>query len=102
MPRFANLPLAARLGAAFGLLAAALIAVAAISVNVFSTFDDDVDQLAQHNVRAVQLAGELGRHAQEIGRLTADASAPAQLARERKAADDVRRLQRDLERASTA
>jgi methyl-accepting chemotaxis protein len=72
MPRFANLPLAARLGAAFGLLAAALVAITLISVNLFHTFDDRVGELSSQDVRAVALAGDLGQRVQAVGRLTAD------------------------------
>ncbi len=41
-------------------------------MNVFSSFDDDVDQLSQRNMRATMLAGELGQHAQSLGRLVSE------------------------------
>src|ERR1700754_4224435 len=72
MSRFANLPLAVRLGTAFGLLAVALVAITAISVNVFSSFDNDVDDLANQHVRATVIAGDLGQRVQAVGQLTAE------------------------------
>jgi methyl-accepting chemotaxis protein len=72
MSRFANLPLAVRLGTAFGLLAVALVAITAISVSVFRSFDDDVDRLAGDDVRATVLAGDLGQRVQAVGQLTAE------------------------------
>ncbi|WP_051324618.1 methyl-accepting chemotaxis protein [Candidatus Solirubrobacter pratensis] len=72
MSRFANLPLAVRLGTAFGLLAVALVAITAISVNVFRSFGGDVDRLTGTGMRATVLAGDLGRRVQAVGRLTAE------------------------------
>jgi methyl-accepting chemotaxis protein len=72
MPRFANLPLAVRIGSAFGLLAVALVAITVISVNLFNSFDGRVAELADNDVRAVALAGDLGQRVQAVGRLTAD------------------------------
>ena len=64
MSRFANLPIAVRLGAAFGLLALALLAVTLIAVHAFGTFRDDTQKLADRDVRAVAVAGELGQNVQ--------------------------------------
>ena len=70
MSRFANLPLAARLGAAFGLLAVALLLVTVTAVRVFGQFEHDTDGLAHDN--AAVLAGDLGQRVQAVGRLTAE------------------------------
>jgi methyl-accepting chemotaxis protein len=72
MSRFANLPLAARLGAAFGLLAIALLLVTVTAVRVFGQFGHDTDRLAHDKVRAVVLAGDLGQRVQAVGQLTAE------------------------------
>src|SRR4051794_1822200 len=72
MKRFANLPLAARLGAAFGLLAVALVLVAVISVSLFRSFDHDVTKLSNQDVQAVALSGDIGQQIQSAGRLIAD------------------------------
>jgi methyl-accepting chemotaxis protein len=72
MSRFANLPLSVRLGTAFGLLAVALVAVTAIAVSVFHSFDGDVNDLARRNVRATVIAGDLGQRVQGVGQLTAE------------------------------
>ena len=72
MRRFASLPIAVRLGAAFGLLALALAAVTLIATHAFGTFRDDTQGLADRDMRAVAIAGALGQNLQAIGRETAD------------------------------
>jgi methyl-accepting chemotaxis protein len=72
MSRFANLPLAARLAAAFGLQAIALLLVTALALQAFGTFRHQVGELSSRDVRAVSLAGEVGQHVQSIGRLSAE------------------------------
>ena len=72
MSRFANLPIAVRLGAAFGLLALALLAVTLLATRAFGTFHDDTQRLEQRDVRALAVAGQLGQDLQGIGRETAD------------------------------
>ena len=44
MSRLANLPIAVRLGAAFGLLALALLAITLMATHAFGTFHDDTDR----------------------------------------------------------
>ena len=53
MRRLATLPIAVRLGAAFGLLALALAAVTLTATHAFGTFRDDTQGLADRDVRAV-------------------------------------------------
>jgi methyl-accepting chemotaxis protein len=72
MSRFANLPLAVRLAAAFGLQAAALLLVTVLALNAFGTFGDAVDELSTRDVRAVTLAGQIGQDVQSIGRLATE------------------------------
>src|SRR4051812_12128827 len=72
MSRFANLPLAVRLAAAFGLQAFALLLVTVLALNAFGSFRDDVRGLSTRDVRAVSLAGEVGQHVQSIGRLATE------------------------------
>ena len=72
MRRFASLPIAVRLGAAFGLLALALAAVTLTATHAFGTFRDDTQGLADRDMRAVAIAGALGQNLQAIGRETAD------------------------------
>ena len=72
MPRFAHLPLAVRLAAAFALQAVALLLVAVLALNAFGDFSADTDELAERDVRAVSLAGEIGQHWQLMSRLAAD------------------------------
>ena len=72
MRRFASLPIAVRLGAAFGLLALALAAVTLTATHAFGTFRDDTQGLADHDMRAVAIAGALGQDLQAIGREIAD------------------------------
>ncbi len=72
MSRFASLPIAVRLGAAFGLLALALLAVTLTATFAFGTFQDETRQLADRDMRAIAVAGQLGEHIQGIGRETAN------------------------------
>ena len=72
MPRLANLPIAVRLGAAFGLLALALLAITLTATHAFGTFRDDTHQLAHRDVRALAVAGRLGQDLQGAGRETAE------------------------------
>ena len=46
MSRFANLPLAVRLAAAFGLQAVALLLVTVLALDAFGMFRDEVDELS--------------------------------------------------------
>ena len=68
MSRLANLPIAARLGAGFGLLALALLAITLTAVQAFGTFRDDTQKLSDRDVRALAVAGELGQDVQGAGR----------------------------------
>ena len=43
-----------------------------IALNAFGTFRADADELAERDVRAVSLAGEVGQHWQLMGRLAAE------------------------------
>jgi nitrogen fixation/metabolism regulation signal transduction histidine kinase len=70
--RFANLPLAVRLAAAFGLQAVALLLVTVLALNAFGNFRNEVHGLSTYDVRAVSLAGEVGQHIQSIGRLATE------------------------------
>jgi methyl-accepting chemotaxis protein len=70
--RFANLPLAVRLGAAFGLQAVALLLVTLLALEAFGSFKHEVAGLSVRDVRAVSLAGEVGQRVQSIGRLAAE------------------------------
>jgi methyl-accepting chemotaxis protein len=72
MSRFANLPLAVRLAAAFGLQAAALLLVTVLALDAFGTFRDEARSLSEHDVRAVSLASEVGQNVQVIGRLATE------------------------------
>jgi len=72
MPRFASLPIAVRLGAAFGLLALVLLAVTLTATHAFGTFQDDTRELAERDMRAIAVVGQLGEHIQGIGRETAN------------------------------
>ena len=66
MSRFANLPLAVRLGAAFGLLALALLLVDRCSAprGVRDVHETRRQGLTARDVRAVSLAGKLGEDVQ--------------------------------------
>ena len=68
MSRLANLPIAARLGAGFGLLALAMLAITLTAVQAFGTFRDDTQKLSDRDVRALAVAGELGQDVQGAGR----------------------------------
>ena len=72
MSRLANLPIAVRLGAAFGLLALALLAITLIATRAFGTFHDDTRRLNARDVRALAVAGQLGQDLQGVGRQTAE------------------------------
>src|SRR3954470_10954709 len=72
MSRFANLPLAVRLAAAFGLQAVALLLVTLLAFEAFGSFKHEVKGLSERDVRAVSLAGEVGQQVQSIGRLAAE------------------------------
>ncbi len=68
MSRLANLPIAARLGAGFGLLALAMLAITLTAVQAFGTFRDDTQKLSDRDVRALAVAGELGQDVQGAAR----------------------------------
>src|SRR4051794_22994157 len=72
MSRLANLPIAVRLGAAFGLLALALLATTLLATRAFGVFHDDTERLEQRDVRALAVAGQLGQDLQGAGRETAE------------------------------
>jgi methyl-accepting chemotaxis protein len=72
MARFANLPLAVRLAAAFGLQLVALALVTLLAFEAFGSFKHEVQGLASRDVRAVSLAGQIGQQVQAIGRLAAE------------------------------
>src|SRR5262245_53311983 len=72
MSRLASLPIAARLGAAFGLLALSLLAVTLTATQGFGTFHDDSDRLANRALRALAVAGKVGQDLQGTGRETAE------------------------------
>jgi hypothetical protein len=72
MPRFANLPLAVRLAAAFGLQLIALALVTLLAFEAFGSFKSEVRGLAERDVRAVSIAGQAGQKVQAIGRLAAE------------------------------
>jgi methyl-accepting chemotaxis protein len=72
MSRFANLPLAVRLAAAFGLQAVALLLVTLLAFEAFGSFKHEIRGLSERDVRAVSLAGEVGQQVQSIGRLAAE------------------------------
>jgi HAMP domain-containing protein len=72
MSRFANLPLAVRLAAAFGLQAIALLLVTLLAFEAFGSFKHEVKGLSERDVRAVSLAGKVGQEVQSIGRLAAE------------------------------
>jgi methyl-accepting chemotaxis protein len=72
MSRFANLPIAARLGAAFGLLALALLTLTLLATHAFGVFHADVERLEARDVRALAVAGRLGQNLQGVGRETAE------------------------------
>src|ERR1044072_3187630 len=72
MSRFANLPIAVRLGTAFGLLAVALLAITLLATRAFGIFHDDTERLEQRDVRALAVAGRLGQDLQGVGRETAE------------------------------
>jgi methyl-accepting chemotaxis protein len=72
MSRVANLPIAARLGIAFGLLAAALLALTLTATHAFGTFHDETENVDHRYVRALAVAGQLGQDLQGTGRETAE------------------------------
>lgn len=72
MARFANLPLAVRLAAAFGLQLIALGLVTLLAFEAFGSFKREVRALASRDVRAVSLAGQIGQKVQAVGRLAAE------------------------------
>ena len=73
MSRFANLPLAVRLGTAFGLQAVALLLVTVLALAGLRLVPErGPRRCRQRDVRAVSLAGEVGQHVQSIGRLTTE------------------------------
>src|ERR1700754_1426264 len=72
MSRLASLPIAARLGAGFGLLALALLAVTLIASRAFGTFHDDTQRLEHRDLRALAVASKLGQDLQGTGRETAE------------------------------
>ncbi|MDA0181213.1 methyl-accepting chemotaxis protein [Solirubrobacter phytolaccae] len=72
MSRLANLPIAARLGAGFGLLALAMLAITLLATQAFGTFKSDTQRLSDRDVRALAVAGELGQNLQGAGRETVE------------------------------
>ena len=69
MSRLANLPIAARLGAAIRPpRSRACWPITLTAVQAFGTFRDDTQKLADRDVRAVAVAGELGQDVQGVGR----------------------------------
>jgi methyl-accepting chemotaxis protein len=72
MSRFASLPLAVRLAAAFGLQLVALALVTLLAFEAFGSFKHEVRGLAERDVRAVSVAGQVGQQVQAIGRLAAE------------------------------
>ncbi len=72
MSRFANLPIAVRLGVAFGLLALSLLTITLLATRAFAIFHDDTQRLEQRDVRALAIAGQLGQDLQGTGRETAE------------------------------
>src|SRR3954451_20382283 len=72
MSRFANLPLAVRLAAAFGMQAVALLLVTLLAFDAFGSFNHEIKGLSRRDVRAVSLAGEVGQQVQSIGRLATE------------------------------
>ncbi len=72
MTRFSDLPISARLGAAFGLLTLSLVLVSAIALHAFGTLRADTNDIARRDVRAAALGGGFGRDVEQITRLTAE------------------------------
>ncbi|WP_053227188.1 methyl-accepting chemotaxis protein [Solirubrobacter soli] len=72
MSRFASLPLAVRLAAAFGLQLVALALVTLLAFEAFGSFKQEVRGLASRDVRAVSLAGQIGQQVQATGRLATE------------------------------
>src|ERR687897_3820766 len=68
MSRLANMPIAARLGAGFGLLALAMLAITILATQAFGTFKADTQRLSDRDVRSLAVAGELGQNLQGAGR----------------------------------
>ncbi len=65
---FANLRLAARLGAGFGVLAVALIAVALTATSVTGSLGRAIDDMSEHDMRLLGLVAGIGdRAAQQAG-----------------------------------
>jgi methyl-accepting chemotaxis protein len=72
MSRLANLPIAVRLGAGFGLLAVAMLAITLLATHAFGSFRDDTQRLSDRDVRALAVAGQLGQNLQGAGRETVE------------------------------
>ena len=72
MSRLANLPIAVRLGVAFGLLAVALLVITLLATRAFGVFHDDTQKLEERDVQALAIAGQLGQDLQGVGRETAE------------------------------
>ncbi|MBE2316222.1 methyl-accepting chemotaxis protein [Solirubrobacter sp. CPCC 204708] len=72
MSRLSNLPIAARLGAGFGLLAVAMLAITLTAMQAFGTFRDDAQRLSDRDVRSLAAAGSLAQDLQGVGRETVE------------------------------
>ena len=90
MSRFNNLRVAHRLGLAFGVLIAALITVAAIGLVALNGLHGKVEELADHDVVALQDVVSIGQRVESSAHLTVrhlyvlDGDLPAQDAVDRK------------------
>jgi methyl-accepting chemotaxis protein len=65
MSRIRNLPLAARLGGAFGVLCVALAIVAFAGMNALSGVREDIDHIAERQLVAAQLLGGMQQRAKD-------------------------------------
>ena len=71
MQTFKNLRLAVRLAIAFGALAVGLVLVGVVAVNATGGLNAQTDELANEDLRATHLAGELAERNATIGHLVA-------------------------------
>ena len=65
MTSIRNLPLAARLGGAFGALCVALVIVAFTGVNAMNGLKSETNELAEHDLRAAELLGAMQQRAKD-------------------------------------
>ncbi len=65
MTSIRNLPLAVRLGGAFGALCLALVIVALTGVNAMSGLKSETNELAEHDLRAAELLGGMQERAKD-------------------------------------